>query len=116
MLIIAILIAIAIPIFTSQLAKANAATDAANIRSGYAMVQSDIILGDHASGTATLLTDGTVKWTGATGVTGTEYTAKGNSGDLSESADIGGIGATWEKDDKIVYTVENGKITKIDGE
>lgn len=41
--IIAVLVAIAIPIFTSQLEKAREATDAANIRAAYAEVVSDKI-------------------------------------------------------------------------
>ena len=42
----AVLVAISIPIFTSQLEKSKAATDAANIRAGYAEVSSQIILND----------------------------------------------------------------------
>ena len=41
--IIAVLVAIAIPIFTSQLEKAREATDAANIRAAYAEVVSEKI-------------------------------------------------------------------------
>ena len=41
--IIAVLVAIAIPVFTSQLDKSKAATDAANIRSGYAAVQTEVL-------------------------------------------------------------------------
>ena len=47
--IIAVLVAIAIPIFTSQLEKAREATDLANIRTAYAEVVSENL----ASGTAT---------------------------------------------------------------
>ena len=44
--IIAVLIAIAIPVFGNQLEKAREAVDAANIRAGYAEVMADAILGD----------------------------------------------------------------------
>ena len=44
--IIAVLVAIAIPVFTSQLEKSREATDAANIRSAYAVVQSAALLQD----------------------------------------------------------------------
>lgn len=44
--IIAVLVAIAIPIFTAQLEKAREATDAANIRSAYAEVMTAAISGD----------------------------------------------------------------------
>ena len=42
--VIAVLVAIAIPVFTTQLEKAKEATDAANIRSAYAEVMSAILL------------------------------------------------------------------------
>ena len=41
--IIAVLVAIAIPIFSSQLEKAREATDAANIRAAYAAVSTDVL-------------------------------------------------------------------------
>ena len=44
--IIAVLVAIAIPIFTSQLEKAREATDAANIRAAYAEVSADLLTND----------------------------------------------------------------------
>ena len=42
--IIGVLVAISIPIFSSQLEKAREATDAANIRSQYAEVMADAIM------------------------------------------------------------------------
>ena len=49
--IIAVLVAISIPIFTSQLEKAREATDAANIRSQYAEVMAEAITdGGHVKG------------------------------------------------------------------
>lgn len=44
--IIAVLVAISIPVFTSQLEKAREATDLANIRSAYAELMSAVITGD----------------------------------------------------------------------
>lgn len=44
--IIAVLVAIAIPIFTTQLEKAREATDAANIRAAYAEVSADLLTND----------------------------------------------------------------------
>lgn len=52
--IIAILIAIAIPIFTTQLERAHEATDAANIRAEYAKVMTDAITEPGTSHTATV--------------------------------------------------------------
>ena len=44
--IIAVLIAVAIPVFASQLEKAKEATDLANVRSAYAQVSTEALLGD----------------------------------------------------------------------
>ena len=44
--IIAVLIAVAIPVFASQLEKAREATDLANVRSAYAKVSTVALLGD----------------------------------------------------------------------
>ena len=44
--IIAVLIAVAIPVFESQLEKAREATDLANVRSAYAKVSTEALLGD----------------------------------------------------------------------
>ena len=44
--IIAVLVAIAIPIFTNQLEKAREATDASNIRSYYAEIATALVTGD----------------------------------------------------------------------
>ena len=44
--IIAVLVAIAIPVFTTQLEKSREATDLANIRSGYAELMSAYLMGD----------------------------------------------------------------------
>ena len=44
--IIAVLVAISIPIFTTQLEKSREATDAANIRSAYATVQASALMQD----------------------------------------------------------------------
>ena len=41
--IIGVLVAISIPIFTSQLEKARDATDAANLRAAYAQVSADLL-------------------------------------------------------------------------
>ena len=44
--IIAVLVAISIPIFTSQLEKSREAVDAANIRAAYAEISADALTGD----------------------------------------------------------------------
>lgn len=47
--IIGVLVAISIPIFTSQLEKAREATDAANIRAAYAAVSTDVLTDPQAN-------------------------------------------------------------------
>ena len=47
--IIAVLVAIAIPIFTSQLEKSREATDASNIRAAYAELMADALLNDKST-------------------------------------------------------------------
>lgn len=47
--IIAVLVAIAIPVFTSQLQKAKVATDIANLRAYYAEIQADYIENEKAN-------------------------------------------------------------------
>ena len=49
--IIGVLVAISIPIFTSQLEKAREATDEANIRSIYAQLSADVLTENTTSGT-----------------------------------------------------------------
>ena len=104
--IIAVLVAIAIPTFTGSLAKANAATDLANIRSGYASAQIKAMTETVTDGTKFYLQkDGSVAPTG----TG-NYTCKGKSTD-----EIGGqdFAPVWEKGDTITYTISGGKVTAI---
>ena len=48
--IIAVLVAIAVPIFTSQLEKSREAVDVANIRAAYAECASDVLTDDKAAG------------------------------------------------------------------
>lgn len=75
--IIAVLVAISIPVFTSQLEKAKEATDAANIRSAYAEAQVALISADK-------------NYKGAT-VTAQQSKDKWQSAGDAETMDIGGI-------------------------
>ena len=56
--IIAVLIAIAIPVFTAQLEKAREATDLANMRSAYAEVMVSAVSGEADTANGVTLTDG----------------------------------------------------------
>ena len=111
--IIAVLVAIAIPTFNSSLNKAKAATDAANIRAGYATVMMTLLQADTGdttnkieAGTAYYLQkDGTVAATSAN-----DYVCKGASG---STEDVAGQKLTWEAGKKITYTYSStsGKVT-----
>ena len=56
--IIGVLVAISIPIFTSQLEKSREAVDLANIRAAYAEVASEGLLDDQYTGTKTVTVTG----------------------------------------------------------
>ncbi len=61
--IIAVLVAIAIPVFTSQLEKAREATDAANLRAAYAEISAKILSEDNTVGNIDVeVTQKTAKW------------------------------------------------------
>lgn len=101
----AVLVAISIPIFTSQLEKSKAATDAANIRAGYAEVASQVILNDTAEDvTYYLLADGSV----STDNTKPKYACKGAVAKLSDpTTTIGSTAATainWAAGSTISYS------------
>ena len=94
--IIAVLVAISIPIFTTQLEKAREATDAANIRAAYAEVTSEGLTNDKTDYskdvTATQKTDG---WQG------TDYSTGNNK--------IGGMNVTASTTGWTVkYTASSG--------
>ena len=66
--IIAVLVAIAIPVFTTQLEKSREATDIANVRSAYAEVITKYLTDNNASGTMTVEAKQTVpNWQGTPG-------------------------------------------------
>lgn len=109
--IIAILVVIAIPTFNAAMAKSRAATDAANIRSGYAAAQVEAMTENITSETTYYLqNDGTV--TDAT-ADRNDYTCKGDSSKVPDEASIGGKftinnEVDWGKDGVISYTVTVG--------
>ena len=80
--IIAVLVAIAIPIFTSQLEKAREATDVANIRAAYAEATTKVLSGD-----GTTSTDGTTTAIAKT----PKMVSNGAIDKLSDATTIGSI-------------------------
>ena len=106
--IIAILIAIAIPIFSSQLDAANKAADEANIRSGYAAAVADAMLNKNDDTTYHLNADGT-----ATETATSAYKCKTASGEDGTKVDIAGQQIEWKKDATISYVFDksDNKVT-----
>lgn len=110
--IIAVLVAIAIPTFTSSLNKAKTATDAANIRAGYASAMLKVLESDMDAAKADVA-DGTVFYLQKDGTVATTdtnaYVCKGAS---ATDVDVAGQGVTWAKGDKITYTytTADGKV------
>ena len=120
--IIAVLVAIAIPTFTTSLNKARVATDEANIRSGYAAVMAQILTeqdkvesGTDVDVTFYLNKDGTVTKGSAT-VTASDdpYICFGKAAANTEVAGQK-ITSGWAKGAKVSYTytqkdAENAKV------
>lgn len=111
--IIAILVAIAIPTFNNAMAKSRAATDLANIRSGYAAAIVRAMTENITTDTTyTLNADGSVD------AGGTAYVCKGTSEKAADGSTIGGkfdVGKKgeqnvvgWAKGDTITFTVTAG--------
>lgn len=116
--IIAVLVAIAIPVFTNQLEKAREATDEANIRSAYAEVMACALTDakDKTNGVKREDgADGSVTWSKT--VVATQKQAKWESGDTVEIAgkQVSATAANADKSNgwKISYTDSSAE-TKID--
>ena len=117
--IIAILIAIAIPTFASSLNKARVATDEANIRSGYAQVMTEVLMGDYnvegndtttAATTYVLKKDGSVVAQTAGGTVADAYSTQGEA---KSAVEIAGMSVgPWLKGKTVTYTYDytNNKV------
>ena len=107
--IIAVLVAIAIPIFTTQLEKSRDAVDLANVRAAYAELSAALV------GETTSELDSSV-WTSGTGRN--TYTSAGKGKDTGWSGTdgkVGGIAVTNKVGcTSVEFTVSSGKITAIE--
>ena len=115
--IIAVLVAIAIPTFTSSLNKAKVATDQANIRAGYASAMLKVLESDLDGATAPIAAgtkfwlnaDGSVTQGDDTAPTSGAYTCKIDS---PANAAVAGQTVTWKKGGNVFYIyTTGGKIT-----
>ena len=117
--IIAVLVAIAIPVFNSQLEKSRDATDEANIRSAYAELSAALVA--NTKNNASLADLGLETRFGGDGLTN-------NSGSITFAFEGKGTNDTWSAGDfkigaltvapkasatTITFTVTNGEITGI---
>ena len=121
--IIAVLVAIAIPTFTTSLNKARLATDQANIRSGYAAAMARVLTeqittegtnGNAGEETYFLMSDGTVKTMDELGGDKTNvYKTKGTLNDADGVIIAGYKFTEWEKGVEVTYsfTGSNNKVT-----
>ncbi len=92
--IIAVLVAISIPVFTSQLEKSREAVDAANIRAEYAELMTSVVTGDY-------------KTTDTYEVTLTQQQSDWQTADLKTSlAKLGTLSGTPEKGGKATLTYD----------
>lgn len=115
--IIAVLVAIAIPIFTSQLEKAREATDEANLRSIYAEGAAALLTEDTTA--TTDIKDGKLTVSTANGVTTAKIELKLSQQkdglqNGAESVNIGGIDipdANWKAGKVITFTLSSDGTT-----
>lgn len=108
--IIGVLVAVSIPIFTSQLEKAREATDLANMRSAYAECSSSVLTNEASSTDVTLNTDGSAQ----RNVT-INQKSKGWSGDNANakigSYAVSGLFAESVPTEVTVKVTADGKVT-----
>ena len=120
--IIAVLVAIAIPTFTTSLNKARVATDEANIRSGYAAAMAEVLTkqittegtinfnganvatGSAADMTYTLLVDGTLRKQTDTSTTPAAYKTKGKYDEKTAVNIAGQTINSWTPGQTVTYT------------
>ena len=99
--IIAVLVAIAIPVFTSQLERSREATDAANIRAGYAEVMTEILDGSYSSAKEVTIRQTAAGWKNSDALAGLEALGD-NSSDATVTVSLG---------DATTGPVKGGKVT-----
>lgn len=111
--IIAVLVAISIPIFTSQLEKSRESTDAANLRAAYAEVMACALTGDVESGTGVTKGGSEGSLTFSKEVTLKQAQAGWQNSEIKEigGVEIANITATPNKKVTVTYTQSTGKVT-----
>lgn len=114
--IIAVLVAISIPIFTTQLEKAREATDEANIRAAYAAVSTDVLTDPKKDDTENHVTytagTGEKDGTYTVNVTATQKKSNWQSNSDKDTVTIGGKDVKASlKGWTIVGSVEDGTVT-----
>ena len=107
--IIAVLVAISIPIFTAQLEKARESTDAANLRAAYATASANKISGNNDNGSASTssttvtITQSTPGWTNVDDIAGVDPNLAANNISSVEKGDK--VTVSVDDSGKPVFTV-----------
>ena len=105
--IIAVLVAIAIPVFTTQLEKSREATDIANVRSAYAYLMTEYLTNADNSYSASVSARQTVPdWQGATGTVVMQV--NGGESEYQYSAATTGSNYTLTIDSAASLTIDVG--------
>ena len=114
--IIAVLVAIAIPVFSTQLEKSREATDAANIRAAYAEVMTAALTeaDDDADGVQRSGDAGSYVWTKTVSATQTQTGWQDTSIENIGGVAITGITATSLKGWTVTYTQNTGAVTFVE--
>ncbi len=115
--IIAILIAIMVPVFGAQLNKARAAAELANVRAAYSEAVADAMLGDSTDLTASVTTAQIKTADLQNAITYDETVVTVTSGDGTNPGEVvveyNGYSGTFETDEDVTFDVADGtEITK----
>ena len=106
--IIAVLTAIAIPVFTQQLERSREATDMANARSAYAQLITDYLANGNAATVKVECKQTQAGWNYESGIISTEITTSGSSGGAQALQLDSGVG----KGKKITLSItEDGTVS-----
>lgn len=107
--IIAVLVAVAIPVFTTQLEKSRDATSVANIRSAYAEAMTEYLTGTSAGAASATVTKKAIIQTAQAN----SWSGEGENLPFSAPADPGNITTKAEKDVTFTFTTDASANTTV---
>ena len=107
--IIAVLVAVAIPVFTSQLEKSRDATSVANIRSAYAEAMTEYLTGSNAGASTATVTKSAIIQTAQAN----SWSGEGDNLPFAAPSDPGGITTKSAKDVTFTFTTDASASTTV---